>query len=678
MADTSTMVETTITLTINGQACTGQKGQTILEVAEANGINIPTLCRHPWLTNHGACRMCVVQVENERRLVTSCAAPAVDGQVVTTHNEHLSKLRQMSLELLFAERNHICPFCPATGNCELQGQAYREGITHTRYDYIFPVLQPDTSAPYFVQDHNRCIVCGRCVRACNEIVGVGTLNFGHRGSNELVIADLGVPLGESSCINCGTCVDVCPTGALFEKRQPYFTRQPEMERKLAICPDDDLGCAMAVLTKSGLVARVEGAEEAPVNGPLLSWRSRYQLLEEPYQRVLSPLVRNAAGVLEPASWDEALDKVADGLSVGLQAALFDGAMAPVAGLCSGRLPSETLEAFHQFVTADCRSMMVDTLRGDERRTQRAARSLHEGYRECDLEAIREADMVLVVGFDPMETHPVLGAWLAGLQHHQQVPIVSINARQAEVAKQANLALKQRRGSAQAVILGMLCQLLDMAQLTRRTDRETQVRWRSHPPDRVAVEAGVPAEDIIRAAELYAQAKRPVILYGPRLTGIGNPTVIGLLWEMAYFCGNTTADGAVRVRGFHSEANAAGAEQIGFRGGADLETAQAIYLLAGDDPFEPLPQLREELEAAPSVVLQASHLGPLTEYADVVLPSLTWSERGGSWVNVAGLVQSFAPVTSPPAGVLSDEQVLARVRARLAERQVATPMEAVDE
>lgn len=656
MADTPS-----ITINIDGRDCTGYKGQTILEVAKANGIDIPTLCHHPWLSNRGACRMCVVEVNGNPRLVTACAAPAEDGMVVVAHNEHLSTLRQMTLELLFAERNHICPYCAMTGLCELQQRAYEEGITHTRYRYLFPHLEPDTSNPYFVQDHNRCILCGRCVRACTEIAGPGTLEFGYRGTKELVVADLGVPIGESTCISCGTCVDVCPTGALFEKRAPYFSRDTNLERRMAVCVDDDMGCVMNVVLKSGLIARIEGTADAPVNGPLLSERARYLSLNEPTPRLLNPRLRNDAGKLVEVSWDEALAAAAGRLA---EASRIGNGAPAVAGLCSGRLPYETLQTFHDFLVEGCGRENVDTLQGVPRHTRRTASDIYGEHTECGFDAIKDADLVVLLGLDPPRTHQVLYGWLLGKRHNEQCPIVIINARQSDMAHAADLVIKPRRGTEMRVVLGMLCKLLEVSSIARRVDRETRERWLSQPPERVAAEAGIEAHQVIEAAQMYAAAKRPVVLYGPELSYGGDPSIIGLLWEMARLSGHETRDGALRVRGFQLEANAAAAERIGYRG-VDLEGADVLYVLLGDDPYEPPATLCEEIEQVPTVIVQASHEGPFLEYADIVFPSLKWSERGGTWINVTGLAQSFGPCTKPPAGVRDDSEVLSEVRLRMA-------------
>ncbi|MBI5832627.1 MAG: molybdopterin-dependent oxidoreductase [Armatimonadetes bacterium] len=645
----------TITLTIDGKACQGAKGQTILEVAKANGVDIPTLCHHPWLTNHGACRMCVVEVEGQRRLVTSCAAPAEDGQVVVAHNEKLSLMRQMTLELLFAERNHICPFCPSSGACELQERGYEEGITHTRYQYLFPVLEPDCSNAFFVQDHNRCILCGRCVRACQEVVGQGTLNFGSRGTKQMVIADLGVPIGESSCISCGTCVDVCPTGALFDKRAPYFGKGGGLVRKMVVCPDDDMGCSMNAVLKSGILARCEGTDEAKVNGPLLSRRSRYEILNEATPRITTPKVRNEFGALVDTDWDTALAAAAK--------ALYEGAanchcnQQAVVGLVSGRLPKETLASFQQFITGPCDSADVDTLFGRQRQVKRAAKDLFGDVTECGYDAIHDADMVLLVGFDPCRTHQVLGTWLAGKRFNEQCPIVSINARQSEVTQLATVDIKPRRGCEHEVLLGLLCQLNEQGKLRGHVEQSQKDRWKAYNPDRVAAEAHIEAKDIKKAAKLYAKAKNPVVLYGPELGALRNPNLIGLLWDLVRLSGHVTADGALRARGFETEANAAAAEQLGLIG-ADPSTASVIYMLTGDDPFEPTAQLVEDLRQAGTVILQASHECSVMAHADIVLPSLKWSERAGTWVNVMGLEQTFEACTILPAGVRGDEEVLA--------------------
>jgi bidirectional [NiFe] hydrogenase diaphorase subunit len=206
------------TLTIDGKHVGAEESETILEAATDAGIDIPTLCHLDGLSNVAACRLCLVEVAGTKKLLPSCVTNVAEGMEVKTDTEKLRKYRAMILELLFAERNHICSVCVSNGHCELQSHAQQQGITNVRFPYLYPNAFVDASHERFVVDHNRCILCTRCVRVCDEIEGAHTWDVMGRGTNSRVITDLNQPWGTSeTCTSCGKCVHVCPTGALFEK-----------------------------------------------------------------------------------------------------------------------------------------------------------------------------------------------------------------------------------------------------------------------------------------------------------------------------------------------------------------------------------------------------------------------------------------------------------------------------
>lgn len=208
----------TITLKIAGSEFKAEEGTTILDLARANGIFIPTLCNFKGLSNVGACRLCMVEVRGVPRLLPACATLVAEGMDVTVDSPKVAKYRKMILELLFAERNHVCAACVSNGHCELQSLAQRLGVHHTRYPYRYPKFKYDASHPKFNYDANRCILCTRCMRACEEVEGARTWNVMGRGINSVMVTDLHQPWGESpSCTSCSKCVHVCPTGALSEK-----------------------------------------------------------------------------------------------------------------------------------------------------------------------------------------------------------------------------------------------------------------------------------------------------------------------------------------------------------------------------------------------------------------------------------------------------------------------------
>jgi bidirectional [NiFe] hydrogenase diaphorase subunit len=206
------------TLTIDGADVAAADGQTVLDVARENGIEIPTMCHLDGLSDVGACRLCLVEVGGSGKLQPACTIMAAEGMTVVANSPALAEHRRTIVSMLFVERNHICSVCVANNHCELQDLAVSQGVTHHDLPSIDPKASIDATHPLFAIDHNRCIMCTRCVRVCDEIEGAHTWDVMGRGIDARVVTDLGMPWGESpTCTSCGKCVQVCPTGALFEK-----------------------------------------------------------------------------------------------------------------------------------------------------------------------------------------------------------------------------------------------------------------------------------------------------------------------------------------------------------------------------------------------------------------------------------------------------------------------------
>ena len=290
-----------VKINIDGKESSVKQGSSILEAALENHIRIPTLCHHPALSDWGGCRMCVVEVDGAPRLVASCVTPVRDGMTIVTSNDKIIQSRRTILEFLFAERNHNCMFCPRSGDCELQELAYELRMDHLTVPPSFHEFPVDMTTEFLGIDHNRCILCGRCVRACKEISGAQVLNFKNRGPHNLITFDLGQTRGDSTCYECGVCMQVCPTGAIYNRYSTHYAVKGHSREWAAMescCPRCGLLCPTISYVRDNNLIKIEGKLLSENNRPdkgQLCFKGRFEAFKSPNRRLLRPMVRNQEG-----------------------------------------------------------------------------------------------------------------------------------------------------------------------------------------------------------------------------------------------------------------------------------------------------------------------------------------------------------------------------------------------
>jgi formate dehydrogenase major subunit len=595
-----------ITLTIDGKTCVANPGATILDVARANGVYIPTLCYMKDLTPWGGCRMCIVEIVGSPKIMLACTTPVTAGSTVITKSERLQQLRRCTLELLFSERNHICPMCPSNkGDCGLQHQGYVHGVTASRYPYLYPTLPVDLTGKYFGQDHNRCILCTRCVRTCDEIEAAHTLDIGHRGIKNLVIVDMHKTFGdpESTCTSCGTCVSNCPTGALFDKAAAFRGSLASCQQVLTTCPECPVGCGLKVFTKDNRIVNVWGDAENPVSKGHLCVKGRYETWAEPRERITTPLIKG-----QPATWDEAAKFIKDALAklpqwqTGL--------------LVSPRVTNETAQSLGHL------AQKFDRMAAFVSHNEPALCGQPEFAKDA-LARLDDADMILVVGARPSSDNGFVASKIRRAVHKRGAKLLIFHARKSELDRHASLC---------ANVVTM-----------------ERSFW-----------AGVAAE--------IKGAQRPVLLYGPNaMTAIG-VTVLEKLIQAFEADPSTNGPSVFALpRTINSQSlGALGIELLDdVAPWMDSKPLSFLHIVASDEPDGGARLLDERhvrvlLGNIDCVVVQSSYRSALTDMASVVLPAANWAEKTGTVTNFEGTTLPVQRVVQPAANVRQDKEILESV------------------
>ncbi len=513
-----------INLTINGKAVQTRPGQTVMQAAAAVGVAIPGLCHHPHLKPEGACRLCLVDIEKQRSLQPACTFPVSEGLVVRTDTEKVLQARRFALHMLFSERTHYCMYCPASGDaettdCELQRLGYEHGLTFWEFTPNYSRRWPiDASREYFVMDHGRCILCRRCVRACASIAANHTLGVTHRGARALICADDNKPFGVSSCISCGTCLQVCPTGALIDRHSVFCGHESDIERKPTVCVGCAVTCSIDAVTRDNHLLRIEGRWDSD-SGGLLCADGRFKVLDPKPDRILQPLVRQDDQLVE-VSWEDAIAVAADGLQ---------RARMP-AGLASPRLTSESLAAFALFFQEVLKSDEVSMLYGEVPPTDLGTRAM--------LPEVAAADCIIVIGGDPLREQKVVG-YLIKRACDQGARLFVVNDTATELDPYASVCLH----------------LEDI----------------SHPGqspfERFLKTYHLPIKGFVQLKAAIAAAQRPIVLYGEGLS----TTVYAALRALP---------DKVKFMPLVGGTNSSGAARLGLQ--VRPVDGDALYVLLGDD------------------------------------------------------------------------------------------------
>ncbi|HMN92771.1 MAG TPA: formate dehydrogenase subunit alpha [Hydrogenophaga sp.] len=713
----------TVTLSIDGQAVTVPEGTSLMRAAVDAGVRVPKLCATDSLEPFGSCRLCLVEIEGRKGYPASCTTPAEAGMVVHTQTPKLQQLRKGVMELYISDHPLDCLTCSANGDCELQDMAGVTGLRNVRYGVAGAEVdgvagahhcdaKKDESNPYFTYDPGKCIVCNRCVRACEETQGTFALTISGRGFESRVSPGQDQAFMDSECVSCGACVQACPTATLQEKSVIELGQAEHSV--VTTCAYCGVGCGFKAEMKGNTVVRMVPWKDGQANEGHSCVKGRFAWGYATHKdRITRPMIRER--ITDPwreVGWDEAFAFAADRFKA-IQARHGRDA---VGGITSSRCTNEETYLVQKLVRAAFGTNNVDT----------CARVCHSptGYGlgqtfgtsagTQTFKSVEQADVILVIGANPTDAHPVFASRMKK-RLRQGAKLVVIDPRRIELVDSPHIRahhhLALRPGTNVAVITAMAHVvvtegLVDEAYVAERCDTRSFNEWREfvarpeHSPEAFEAETGVPAAELRAAARLYAQGPNSAIYYGLGVTehAQGSTMVIGIA-NLAMACGMVGREG-VGVNPLRGQNNVQGScdmgsfphELPGYRHISDT-TVRAQFEAAWGVELSPEPGLRipnmfdaalagsfkglycqgedivqsdpntqhvaAALSAMECIVVQDIFLNETAKYAHVLLPGSSFLEKDGTFTNAERRISRVRQVMPPLAG-LADWEVTVRL------------------
>ncbi|WP_313818835.1 formate dehydrogenase subunit alpha [Cupriavidus sp.] len=735
----ASLSETQVTLEIDGVAVTVPAGTSVMRAAAEAGVGVPKLCATDSLKSFGSCRLCLVEIEGRRGYPASCTTPVEAGMKVRTQSDKLGDLRRGVMELYISDHPLDCLTCPTNGNCELQDMAGVVGLREVRYNdgaSAVPVathtaLAKDESNPYFTYDASKCIVCNRCVRACEETQGTFALTISGRGFESRVAAGTSQSFMESDCVSCGACVQACPTATLTETS--VIKLGQASHSTVTTCAYCGVGCSFKAEMKGNEVVRMVPYKDGQANEGHACVKGRFAWGYATHKdRILKPMIR--AKITDPwreVSWEEA---------IGYAAAQFKRIQAEhgkdsIGGIVSSRCTNEEGYLVQKLVRAAFGNNNVDTCaRVCHSPTGYGLKTtLGESAGTQTFRSVAKADVIMVIGANPTDGHPVFASRMKK-RLRAGARLIVADPRRIDLVDsphiRADFHLQLRPGTNVALVTSMAHVivtegLLAEAFIAERCEDRAFQQWRDfvalpeNSPEAMAAVTGVPADQLRGAARLYATGGNAAIYYGLGVTehAQGSTTVMGIA-NLAMATGNIGREG-VGVNPLRGQNNVQGSCDIGsfphelpgYRHVSD-STVRGAFEAAWNVEINPEPGLRipnmfeaaltgsfkglycqgedivqsdpntqhvaEALSSMECIVVQDIFLNETAKYAHVFLPGSSFLEKDGTFTNAERRISRVRKVMPPKGGYADWEATILLANALGYPMHYNHPSEIMDE